>query len=247
MSQSTIIDVVWKHCKACLPTQNRETFVPFIQHLHRYLEVPLTGGDTYQRYIEVVESLRLRNKNDIRRHNAFSRTLVLLLAAYQLYWSKREFGYGDIYKVVEEILGGRKSFWSGKPSKNFEANVRTAILEHCSASSQFWFRHNTFLTVRCIDIFQNDYIHYENQRRSWVKGNIGKRRRGPSLFMFNTTLEQPSEETVAYMHNIALTRNNEYEVLRSDGGAKHFWDRDIEKILIYPQTVRNSFLFSNKN
>lgn len=236
--QATIVDIIWDNCKACLTTQNEPAFRSLISSLHRYLDVPLNGSIIYSKYLEVIQSLNLNSSlKSTRKHNAFSRTLVLLLAGYQLHWESDKGGFTnkDIYRVVEEILGGKYSLWSGKPSNNFETNVRSAVLEHCSSSAQYWFRHNNFINKRCVDIFHNESIFYQNQSRGWMKGNYGKSRRMASYFTFNHTLEPPSYETVQMMHNVSLDRNTPKIVHRTDGGSKHNWSIESSKILIYPQ------------
>lgn len=234
--QATILDLVWDHCKTCVSTQNEDKFRSFIRSLHKYLEVPLNGPEVYATYQKVIESLNL-NLKSTRKHNAFSRTLVLLLAGYQLHWESNEgsFTNKDIYRVVEEILGGRLSLWSGQLSKNFETNVRSAVLEHCSSSAQYWFRHNNFIKKRCVDIFHNETIFYQNQARGWMKGNYGKSRRMASVFTFNYSLAAPSRETVQHMYRVSLSRNLPRILHRTDGGSVDKWSVETSRILLYPQ------------
>lgn len=236
--QATIVDIVWDNCKAYLSTQNEPAFRSLISSIHRYLDVPLNGSEIYSKYLEVIKSLNLNSSlNSTRKHNAFSRTLVLLLAGYQLHWEsdKGSFTNKDIYRVVEEILGGKYSLWSGKPSNNFETNVRSAVLEHCSSSAQYWFRHNNFINKRCVDIFHNESIFYQNQCRGWMKGNIGRSRKITSFFTFNYTLESPPNQTVKMMHEISLIRNTPKIIHRTDGGSKHKWSTECSRLTIYPQ------------
>jgi len=236
---TTIVDIVWDNCKVCLCTQNKHAFRNFISAVHRYIDAPLNGADIYNKYLEIIQSLNLNtNERNIRKHNASSRTLVLLLAGYQLHWKKNEFTNKDIYKVVEEIIGGRYSLWSGKLSNNFETNVRSAVLEHCSSSSQYWFRHNSFINKRCLDIFRNDAIFRQNQSRGWMKGNYGRTRQLESIYTFNYTFNPPPIETIQMMRDISLDRNAPKIIHRSDKGAKDKWDVECSKILIYPQSSK---------
>jgi hypothetical protein len=82
-------------------------------------------------------------------------------------------------------------------------------------------------------LFFNEQMGAQNRNKGWSKGNAGKKRSGVSTFSFNVNLEEPETELVDEIAEAYKYRVEDKQVYRSDGGAKGFYHKDVEKLMLY--------------
>lgn len=243
----SLITFAFTACKEAFRIQDESILVPVVVSIHRFIAEPFRPRDVLDKYWDLLVILRLDGITDAKTHNRLTRTLILLLAGYQLHFCQGTFTYNDLYIVIGEMLNGTQlSLWSGQLLNNFnsfKASVRTAVHEHCPDSCQFWFRHgrmtssirNNNSVLQYPALFLNDHMGEQNRSRGWSKGNNGKRRdpSGTSTFRFNLNMDKPSTHLIDEIAIAYGNRLGDHNVYRTDGGAKHCYHTNTIKLSIY--------------
>ena len=188
-------------------------------------------------FMDMIGEIREIDNSNIRKCNKYTRSLMMILAGHELYKENRDmpFTYNHMYeKILKFTKNNEISLWSGNMSKDtssFRDQIRTAMLEHCPNSSQYWFRCNSMIQNRDPPLFINRTIGAENMKRNWVKGNMGKNYAKGCSWEFNIAcldehkLSCIESLNVPTVHRIKLHSDmrNDGQIYRSDGGAIKKW------------------------